>query len=183
MKTIEVIVKKEKNWEGNQYLTYSTEKHGQIAELDYPSNDRKAVRVYAENVDNGYVTFSCMRAGLVGAETACELYLLDNGNYRPVFKYPEGFKKSDFKWKRNYVPVACRIPSKESMIEFIEKIAKDCGQVGLDSACGKYFNVLYYEDGTLVESFEKNDTYGFTKLSRMSYRNLKKIYDNIKDAN
>ena len=103
MERIEVIVKKEKNWEGKEYLTYSTEKHGEIAELDYPSNDRKAVRVYAKNVDNGYITFSCMRAGFVGAETACELYLLDNGNYKPTFKYPDGYKKTDFKWPKNYL--------------------------------------------------------------------------------
>ena len=181
METIKVIVKLEKNWAGNQYLTYSTEKHGMIAELDYPAEDRKNPRVYAKNApEPGYISFSCMRAGFVGAETACQLFLLDNGNYRPVYQYPEGYKKTAFKWKRHYVRVADRIPRKQDMIKFIEKIAEDCGQVQLDSKCGKYFNVLYYEDGTLVESFEGENGYGFTKLGKMSYGKIKKIYTNLK---
>ena len=181
METINVIVKLEKNWAGNQYLTYSTEKHGMIAELDYPDEDRKLPRVYAKNApEPGYISFSCMRAGFVGAETACHLFLLDHGYDNETYQYPEGYKKTAFKWKRRYVRVADRIPSKQDMIKFIEKIAEDCGQVKLGSSCGKYFNVLYYRSGSMVESFEGEYGYGFTKLRNKSYRIIKKIYEDIK---
>ena len=70
--------------------------------------------------------------------------------------------------------------TRKEMVDFITKIAKDCGQVQLDSFCGKYFNVLY-DDGDVitVESFEKNDTYDFTDIKDLSDRVVGKIYKSL----
>ena len=67
------------------------------------------------------------------------------------------------------------------MVDFITNIAMDLGQVGLGSSCGKYFNVLYFDkDNTImVESFEKNDTYGFTNINDISDRYVKKMYEDL----
>ena len=70
--------------------------------------------------------------------------------------------------------------TREQMVDFITKIAKDCGQVGLDSACGKYFNVFYDDDdGIMVESFDVNNTYDFTNLNDLSDRVVGKIYKSL----
>ena len=67
--------------------------------------------------------------------------------------------------------------SRSEMLEFVTNIVMDCGQVPLDKSCGKYFNVLWFEDCTImVESFEKNDTYDFTNINDLSDTMVKKIY-------
>ena len=70
--------------------------------------------------------------------------------------------------------------TRAEMVEFITNITMDCGQVGLDSSCGKYFNLMWFEDGRImVESFEKNDTYGFTNINDISDATVKKIYKSV----
>ena len=66
------------------------------------------------------------------------------------------------------------------MVEFITNVAMDCSQVSLDSSCGKYFNLLYdADDRIMVESFEKNDTYGFTNINDLSDKEIEKIYKSL----
>lgn len=90
----QVIVKVEvkKNWAGEKYATFSTDEHGQIAELDFPTKEQPT-RVYAKNIpDNGYVCFSCAATGVIGAETAVQGFLLDHKKY-PKYEYPKEIKK------------------------------------------------------------------------------------------
>ena len=92
MKQAIVKVEVKKNWAGDKYVTFSTDEHGQIAELDFPNKERPT-RVYAKNVpDNGYVTFSCAATGVIGAETAVQVFLLDYEQY-PKYEYPAEIKK------------------------------------------------------------------------------------------
>ena len=92
MKTIKVKVSKGKNWAGNEYLVYSTEKHGKIAELDYADSLHELPRVYcvADNntLTTDYVSFSSVTQALVGAETVCTGWLLDRG-YFAEYVYPK----------------------------------------------------------------------------------------------
>lgn len=70
--------------------------------------------------------------------------------------------------------------NRTEMTVFITKIAKDCGQTPLDSFCGKYFNLMYDTDrGVVVESLEKNNTYGFTEISRLSDKDIRNIYKSL----
>ena len=70
--------------------------------------------------------------------------------------------------------------TRAEMVEFITNIVMDCSQVPLDSNCGKYFNLMWFEDGRImVESFEKNDTYGFTNINDLSDATVKKIYKTL----
>ena len=71
--------------------------------------------------------------------------------------------------------------TKQQMIEFITKVAMDCGQVSLGSNCGKYFNLMYDAcDRIMVESFEKNNTYGFTNINDLHPYYLRRIYNDLK---
>ena len=70
--------------------------------------------------------------------------------------------------------------TRAEMVEFITNTAMDCGQIPLDSFCGKYFNVMYdSEDRIMVESFEKNNTYGFTNLNDLSEKDLRNVYKSL----
>ena len=70
--------------------------------------------------------------------------------------------------------------SRAEMTARITQIAKDCGQTHLDSFCGKYFNLMYDPDsGVVVESLEKNNTYGFTEIARMSDKDIRNIYKSL----
>ena len=70
--------------------------------------------------------------------------------------------------------------NRPEMVDFITNIVMDCGQVALDSPCGKYFNLMWFEDGRImVESFEKNDTYGFTNINDLPDTMVKKIYKSL----
>ncbi len=70
--------------------------------------------------------------------------------------------------------------SRKEMVEFITNTAMDCGQVKLDSFCGKYFNLMWFEDGRImVESFEKNDTYDFTNINDLSDKDIANIYKSL----
>ena len=70
--------------------------------------------------------------------------------------------------------------SRAEQEEFITNIAMDCGQVSLDSSCGKYFNLMYdAQDRIVLESFEKNDTYGFTNINELSDKEISKIYKSL----
>lgn len=95
METIKVKISKEKNWAGNEYLIYSTEKHGKIAELDYANSHHKLPRVYcvADNntLTTDYVSFSSVTQALVGAEAVCTGWLLDRG-YHAEYVYPKTIK-------------------------------------------------------------------------------------------
>lgn len=94
MKTIIVTITKEKNWAGNEYLIYSTEEHGKIVELDYPTENRKLPRVYCvadKECTPDYIGFSSVTMALVGAEAVTTGYLLDRG-YECTFKYPRTIK-------------------------------------------------------------------------------------------
>lgn len=96
MKPINVQVKVEinKNWAGEKYAIFSTEKHGAIAELDWPS-ERGRARVYPlkQNEIDGdatnYITFSSVPQGIIGAETATKTYLMGLGYYVNKIVYPK----------------------------------------------------------------------------------------------
>jgi len=93
MDTIKVKVEKCKNWAGNEYLIYSCEEFGKIAELDYPNDRSKRHRVYClkDSYIDSYVPFSSMTQALVGAETVVNGYLLDRGCYA-TYDYPRTIK-------------------------------------------------------------------------------------------
>ena len=93
MDTIKIKVEKCKNWAGNEYLLYSCEKFGKIAELDYPNDRSKHHCVYSlkEGYVDRYVPFSSMTQALVGAETLVGGYLLDMGYYA-TYDYPRTIK-------------------------------------------------------------------------------------------
>lgn len=94
METIKVNITKEKNWAGNEYLIYSTEKHGNITELDYPTESRILPCVYCvadKNYTPNAISFSSVTMALVGAETVTKGYLLDRG-YVCTFNYPQTIK-------------------------------------------------------------------------------------------
>lgn len=94
METIKVKITKEKNWAGEEFLIYSTEKYGKIAELDYPTENRKLPRVYCvadKEYTPDYISFSSVTMALVGAETVTRGYLLDRG-YECTFNYPRTIK-------------------------------------------------------------------------------------------
>lgn len=66
------------------------------------------------------------------------------------------------------------------MVEFITNVVMDCGQVKLGKSCGKFFNIMYDPDNCVrVQSFEKNDFYGFTNLNDLSDRMVEKIYNDM----
>lgn len=100
MKPIKVQVKTEinTNWANEKYALFSTEKHGTIAELDFPKGDR-GVRVYPvkQNEINkdytNYVEFSSIPQGIAGAEKATKDYLFGKGYYVTKFIYSEEFKE------------------------------------------------------------------------------------------
>lgn len=94
MKKIVVKITKEKNWAGNEYLIYSTEEHGKIAELDYPNNYTKQYRVWALNVESndGSIPLSSFSSGIIGAETVAKGYLYDRGYDAVEFDYPKTIK-------------------------------------------------------------------------------------------
>jgi hypothetical protein len=104
MKTITVKISKEKNWAGNEYLIYSSEQHGKLAEVDYPIKSdpyRKRPRVYGTEENpviiegaNGcnFVEFSGVPQALVGAETLCKGILHGRGYETVVFDYPRTIK-------------------------------------------------------------------------------------------
>lgn len=100
METIKVKITKEQNWALNEYLIYSTEKHGKLAEVDYPIEGdpfRKKPRVYPlsdsvkEKLDVDFVNFSSIPSACAGAEALVTGYLLDNG-YHAVYDYPRTIK-------------------------------------------------------------------------------------------
>lgn len=67
------------------------------------------------------------------------------------------------------------------MLDYIANITMGCGQVPLDSSCGKYFNLMWFDDGRImVESFERNETYGFTNINDLSVTMVRKIYKSLK---
>ena len=90
METIVVKVTKEKNWAGAEYLIYSADNYGKIAEVDYATKNRKLPRVYSlvKDVVDDYICFSSIPSALVGAETICRGYFLDRGLYA-TFNYPK----------------------------------------------------------------------------------------------
>ena len=70
--------------------------------------------------------------------------------------------------------------TRAEMVEFITNIVMDCSQVPLDSFCGKYFNLMWFEDGRImVESFEKNNTYDFTNINDLSDKDVANIYKSV----
>ena len=70
--------------------------------------------------------------------------------------------------------------TRKQMVDFITNVAMDCGQVKLASRCGKYFNLMYNSDNTIVvESFEPNDNYGFTNINDLSDEVVEKIYTDV----
>lgn len=67
------------------------------------------------------------------------------------------------------------------MLEFITNCAMDLSQVQLSGACGKYFNLMYLaDDCVVVQSFEANDGYQFTNINDLTYKDIKKIYKDLK---
>lgn len=97
MKPIKVTVKVEinTNWANQTYAMFSTEKHGNIAELDWPIEGYKGVRVYplkkneAEKDMTNHIGYSSIATGIIGAETATKAYLFDEGYYVTKFDYPK----------------------------------------------------------------------------------------------
>ena len=70
--------------------------------------------------------------------------------------------------------------SRNEMTQFITQIAMDCGQTPLDSFCGKYINLMYdANDRIMVESLEKNNTYGFTNINDLSDKEIGNIYKSL----
>ena len=109
MKPIKVKTEIKKNWASDPYVMFSTEKHGDIVELDYPAEGRDDVRVYplkvneAEKDHTNHVTFSSLPQGIIGAETACKAWLYGEGYYVEKFVYPtdlESMRKEAFKTNR-----------------------------------------------------------------------------------
>lgn len=93
MDKIVVKVTKEKNWAGNEYLIYSTEEHGKIAELDYPNKHHKTYGVWQLKAEiPERIGMSCLSSGLVGAETVTKGYFLDRGYNWVEFNYPKTIK-------------------------------------------------------------------------------------------
>lgn len=87
MKPIKVEVRLKKNWAGQKYALFFTKEYN-LAELDYPSKERKETRVYSMNAKE-YITFSSLPQGIIGAETASKTFLLDKGYYVSEFAYPQ----------------------------------------------------------------------------------------------
>ena len=88
MKPIKVQVELKENWAKQRYALFFT-KDFNLAELDFPTGERKQARVYAMNVPDKYVTFSSLPQGIIGAETASKTILLDKGYYVTKFEYPQ----------------------------------------------------------------------------------------------
>ena len=92
MKQVKVKVEVSENLAGEKHVTFSTDEHGKIVALNFPTAEHPT-RVYARNVpDKEYVCFSCAATGVIGAETAVSCFLLDYEEY-PKYEYPEEIKK------------------------------------------------------------------------------------------
>ena len=88
-KTVTITVKSNRNWAGAEYLTYSTSEHGDIVELDFPSESVKEFKVFclADGILN-YASCSSLEEAKAQAEKATEHFLSsleDNCDYR--FEY------------------------------------------------------------------------------------------------
>lgn len=91
MKPIKVQVELKENWAKQRYALFFT-KDFNLAELDFPTGERKQARVYRMDMPNKYVTLSSLPQGIIGAETACKTLLFDKGYYVTDFLYPEELK-------------------------------------------------------------------------------------------
>ncbi len=92
MKPIKVQVEVKENWAKQRYALFFTEDFN-LAELDFPTAERKQARVYRMDMPNKYVTLSSLPQGIIGAETACKTLLLDKGYYVTEFLYPAELKE------------------------------------------------------------------------------------------
>ena len=69
---------------------------------------------------------------------------------------------------------------RKKMTDFITLVAMDLGMTPLGKKCGKYFNLMFTSDNcVVVESFEPNNTYGFTNINDLSDNDLEKIYNDL----
>ena len=71
---------------------------------------------------------------------------------------------------------------RSKMLDGITAVTKECGQVKLDSSCGKYYTLMYDErrNAVMVESLEENGSYGFTDLDDLHYFVVRRIYESLK---
>lgn len=92
MKPTKVQVEIKENWAKQRYALFYTRDYN-LAELDYPTEDRTQARVYPMSSPRDYVPFSSLPLGIIGAETACKCFLLDKGYYVTEFLYPDELKE------------------------------------------------------------------------------------------
>lgn len=71
--------------------------------------------------------------------------------------------------------------SKKEMLEFINRIVKECGQVQLGPDFGKFRNLMWDdEDGVLLQTMSAPNGYIFPRLADKSYPIVKAIYTDLK---
>lgn len=87
MKPIQVKVELKENWAKQRYALFFT-KDFNLAELDFPNEERKEARVYDMRTPDTYISLSSLPQGIIGAEVASKAILFDKGYYVTKFLYP-----------------------------------------------------------------------------------------------
>ena len=67
-----VFVKKYKNCLNQHYLMYCDDKDNVIAELDYPTTERRKTKLYSRQIEDCYIEFSSFTKGKLACEALCK---------------------------------------------------------------------------------------------------------------